>query len=103
MVRCTKVVEVYGRVVWLVLVQPMVFVVMLIVVVGVVVEIVLDEMITIVIWGEEIVCVVARRVLFVVLVNVVIAWDISHGGLVTVNHCGEPVHEEVCDSIVTHR
>ena len=103
MVRDTKVVEVHSRMIWLRLVRPVVLIIMLIVVMSVIVEVVLDEMFTIVIRGEEIVFVVARRVLFIVLVDVVIAWDISHCGLVTVNHCREPVHEEVCDSVVAHR
>ena len=92
--------EVNSRMIWLSLVTSMV---LAIIIVSIVVEIMFDEMSTIVIRSEEIVGVVARGVLFIVLVNVIITWDVSHSGLVTVNHCGEPVHEEVCDSIVAHR
>ena len=92
--------EVNSRMIWLSLVTSMV---LAIIIVSIVVEIMFDEMSTIVIRSEEIVSVVARGVLFIVLVNVIITWDVSHSGLVTVNHCGEPVHEEVRDSIVAHR
>ena len=88
--------EVNSGMIWLSLVTSMVLAI-------IVVEIMFDEMSTIVIRSEEIVSVVARGVLFIVLVNVIITWDVSHSGLVTVNHCGEPVHEEVCDPIVAYR
>ena len=88
--------EVNSGMIWLSLVTSMVLAI-------IVVEIMFDEMSTIVIRSEEIVSVVARGVLFIVLVNVVVAWDISHSGLVAVNHRGEPVHEEVCDPIVAYR
>lgn len=43
---------------------------------------------------------VARGVLIIVLINVIVTWDVSQCRLVSINHCRESVHEEVCNSII---
>ena len=68
-----------------------------------VVEIVLEKVLTIVVRSEHTVEVVACWIFVIVLVDEIVTWNLPQSRLVTVNHCGEPVHQKVCNVITILR
>ena len=87
-----------------VVVVPVILVVVVVVpvIVVVIVQVVHEHVVAVVVWSVEVVVVFATREGIKVFVHVEIRWDISKGALISVDDGGESIHEEICDSIVSH-